>query len=83
MQKKDLVVLTSSGELRFIAPGGQEQTEDDGGEDQIIGSVVDVRDPDEDSIIALRTEQPNISPPLARLAEVREQYQYQRGAGGT
>ena len=83
MQKNDLVVLTSSGELRFVAAGRQGQGEGDDGDDQIIGTVVDVRDPAEDSIIALRTEQPNISPPLARLAEVREQYQKQHGAGGT
>ncbi len=83
MQKNDLVVLTSSGELRFVAPGGQEQGEGDDGDDQIIGTVVDVRDPSEDSIIALRTSIPNVSPVLARLAEVREQYQKQHGAGGT
>jgi hypothetical protein len=83
MQKNDLVVLTSSGELRFVAPDRQGQGEGDDGDDQIIGTVVDVRDPAEDSIIALRTEQPNISPPFARLAEVREQYQKQHGAGGT
>ena len=82
MQKGDLVVLTSAGELRFIAPGGQGQAEGDDGDDQIIGSVVDVRDPSEDSIIALRTDEANIAPALARLAEVREQYQKQRGAGG-
>ena len=83
MQKDDMVVLTSAGELRFIAPDTQGQVEGDDGDDQIIGTVVDVRDPSEDSIIALRTSIPNVSPVLARLAEVREQYQKQHGAGGT
>ena len=83
MQKDDMVVLTSAGELRFIAPDTQGQAEGDDGDDQIIGTVVDVRDPSEDSIIALRTSIPNVSPVLARVAEVREQYQKQHGAGGT
>jgi hypothetical protein len=83
MQKDDMVLLTSAGELRFIPPDRQGQAEGDDGDDQIIGTVVDVRDPAEDSIIALRTSIPNVSPVLARLAEVREQYQKQHGAGGT
>ncbi len=52
MDKGDRVVITKAGELRVIPQSAHEQAGDDG-DDRLIGTVADVREPPDDSIIAI------------------------------
>lgn len=71
MQQGDTVVVTKAGELRFLSHKAIEEQGDAG---EIIGYVVDLRDPPEDSIVALQPPEPNVDPVLATVSTVREKY---------
>ena len=80
MEIGDRVILTKKGELQVLPQRGQGQADDEG-EGEWIGTVADVRESPDESIVALRTSEPNVAPPLATLADVRSQYQYGKGQG--
>ncbi len=75
MQQGDTVVVTKGGQLRFLSQTAIIQEQQNGNDTgEIIGHVVDLRDPPEDSIVALQPPEPNVDPVLATVGTVREKY---------
>ncbi len=76
MKVGDQVLMTQSGELRFVSPEGDESGH---GSDQLVGTIVELRDRFEDHIIQMPTSVENVTPPLATLGSVIEQHQKGQG----
>ncbi len=75
MNLGDLVVLTAGGQVRVEPRGATaEDAEKTAGGDQIIGTIVEIRDRPEEHVVALRFHEENVTPPYATMRTVREQF---------
>ena len=75
MNPGDIVFVTERGELRFLSREEHgRRGHEDTGDARMVGTVVDVRDPPEDSIIQLEPPEPNMVGPTTTLATLREKF---------
>ena len=76
MQAGDYVLVTGNGAVEFISPDdrSQEQLRADYAHGTIVGTLADVREPVEDSVVALSAPEPNMAPTLVSLGTLSEKY---------
>lgn len=76
MQQDDYVIVTKAGDLRFSREVQHDKDGPRSDEGEVIGRVIEVRDPPADSIVELYSYRsaPNITPPRASVGTLREQY---------
>ena len=67
--------MTAGGQVRVEPKGSTaDDAEKTDAGDQILGTIVEVRDKPEEHVVALRFHEANVTPPYATIRTVREQY---------
>ncbi len=76
MQAGDFVVVTRGGEFHFIPGGAQDENSIKAAEKlgRVIGVVVEVRDPPDNSVVSVRIAQKGVEPPRATVGTLRRIY---------
>ncbi len=76
MNVGDAVVLTPEGRLEFLPNDGRADRElqHQGADSRLLGVVVDIREPQDDSLIKLTAPAPNVEPPMETLGTLKKQY---------
>ncbi len=74
MQAGDFVVLTNGGELTFVPGGAQDESSVKAAEKngRVLGVVLEVRHPPDNSVVSIRISVKDVEPPLATVGTLRK-----------
>jgi hypothetical protein len=76
MKAGDMVLLNDDGTLSFEPDDGHADAElqDAGPRDRLLGVIVDVRDPIDDTVVKLPAPAPNVTPPFITLGDLKQNF---------